>query len=373
VELAMITIKTSDILQSEAKTGKTKYWLIRALKDGDKYYLQKEYWQGDGKHQKSEPYIMEPKNVGKSNATTPKEQVLLELERQFKKHMESGYHREGEEYEGYPLPMLALKWKNRKHNIVYPCAIQAKWDGIRCLKFKDEYWTRKGKVIIPALVQHCNFDASHWILDGELVIPGENMQTISSFTKKVQKNQERLEYHVFDILNVNLTFSERFERLTELSKRFPKGVKLSETYIAENEEQVAEYHSQFTEFFEIDGKIRNQQGYFEGTIIRNLDGKYLINHRSSDLLKLKDFVDEECEIIGFAQGKGRNAGSIKFVCKYSNDEEFEVNPCGTMVSRREMWNNREKLIGKMLTVEFQELTERGVPRFPVGKCIRDYE
>jgi len=31
------------------------------------------------------------------------------------------------------------------------------------------------------------------------------------------------------------------------------------------------------------------------------------------------------------------------------------------------------LIGKRLTVTFQEYTEHGIPRFPVGKCIRDYE
>lgn len=369
----MKTIKISNTLQSKAKTGKTKYWLIKILQDGNTCFLQKEFWIEGGKHQVSEPYIVEPKNLGKSNETSSKKQSFLEFERQFKKQMESGYHLENESYDGKILPMLALQWKKRKHNVVYPCGIQAKWDGIRCLCYKNNYWSRHGKELNPALVKHFYFDSKEYILDGELIIPGQNMQTISSYTKKLQDNQEILEYHVFDIVDTKLKFSDRFKLLQDLSTDFPSQVKLSETYIANNENDVATYHSKFTEYFEIGGKIRNQMGYFEGTIIRNLDGKYLINHRSSDLLKLKDFVDEECEIIDFTEGKGKNAGSIKFTCKYSNGEIFEVNPSGTIISRQEMWQNRNKLIGKMLTVEFQELTERGVPRFPVGKIIRDYE
>ena len=34
-------------------------------------------------------------------------------------------------------------------------------------------------------------------------------------------------------------------------------------------------------------------------------------------------------------------------------------------------DNGDKYIGKKLTVIYQELTEDGKPRFPVGKAIRD--
>ena len=37
------------------------------------------------------------------------------------------------------------------------------------------------------------------------------------------------------------------------------------------------------------------------------------------------------------------------------------------------YKDHEKYIGKMLTVRFQNLTALGVPRFPVGVVIRDYE
>lgn len=364
-------IKESPIYQSKAKGGKTKYWKVKILKLKDDYFLQKEFWQGeDGKHQNSEPYIIEPKNVGRSNETNGEQQSLLEFERAIKKQTDSGYHLESETYEGFKLPMTAYKYKDKSHNIVFPCGIQAKWDGIRAC-MKDIFWSRKGKEILPGCVEHLQYK-SDYILDGELVIEGETFQTITSYVKKVQPDQKRLEFHVFDLMIENMPFQERFKLLLKLSKNFPKNVKVSETYFAKDEEEIMKYHQKFTEFFDYSALERNKMGFFEGTMIRNLNGLYQVNHRSSDLLKLKDFVDEEFEIVDIYEGKGRSAGTITFICK-CGEERFHVNPKGSIASRKEMWKNGDKLIGKLLTVEFQEKTERGVPRFPVGKAIRDYE
>ena len=38
-----------------------------------------------------------------------------------------------------------------------------------------------------------------------------------------------------------------------------------------------------------------------------------------------------------------------------------------------MFEKGKSYIGKMLTVKYQELTDDGKPRFPVGINIRDYE
>jgi DNA ligase-1 len=368
----MRTVYSSDVLSSTAKSGKEKHWRVIVVEDDSLYYLRKEYWQGDdGKHQLSDPYLVKGKNTGKSNETTDKEQARLEMERAVAKQLDSGYHKEGEVYEGYQLPMTAYKWKDRKKNITFPCAIQAKWDGIRNNQFGGVNWSRKGKVFLPELVKHL-IVKTDYILDGELVIEGESFQTITSFVKKKQSEQERLEYHVFDLMIENMPFSERFEILMKLAKKFPSQVKLSETFFVENENEISELHARFTEFFDYNSQERNKMGYFEGTMIRNLSGLYTINHRSADLLKLKDFVDEEFEIVDFYEGKGRSAGTITFICK-CGEELFHVNPMGTIEYRTKMWDDRKKLKGKMLTVEFQEKTERGVPRFPVGKSVRDYE
>lgn len=66
-------------------SGKTKYWRGFVVEENDTYYLQSEYWQDDGKHTVSALTLVEPKNVGKKNETTPKDQALLELNSIIKK------------------------------------------------------------------------------------------------------------------------------------------------------------------------------------------------------------------------------------------------------------------------------------------------
>ena len=56
-----------------------------------------------------------------------------------------------------------------------------------------------------------------------------------------------------------------------------------------------------------------------------------------------------------------------------NNKLFDVRPKGTLEERKEMLLNGESYLNKNLTVKFFELTDRGVPRFPVGISLRDYE
>ena len=130
---------------------------------------------------------------------------------------------------------------------------------------------------------------------------------------------------------------------------------------------------------------------FEGLIVRVDEGPYLLRHRSKYLLKYKDFLDEEFEIVGAETPEtGKDAGTIIFVCRLKNvvlvkiksddgeiTEEvvstFRCRPRGTHEYRTKLYNNREDLVGKMLTVRFQDYTNEGIPRFPVGIVVRDYE
>ena len=51
--------------------------------------------------------------------------------------------------------------------------------------------------------------------------------------------------------------------------------------------------------------------------------------------------------------------------------EFDVRPDGCHENRAEMFRKGKDYIGSMLTVTYQELTNDGRPRFPVGKGIRN--
>ena len=112
---------------------------------------------------------------------------------------------------------------------------------------------------------------------------------------------------------------------------------------------------------------------FEGIMIRDRRGKYLLAERSNNLLKFKKFQTEEYEIIGSNEGTGKDAETVIWICKNQRGESFAVRPTGSLAERKRMFIDRNKLMGKMLTVQFQNLTEYGFPRFPVGLGIRDYE
>ena len=136
-------------------------------------------------------------------------------------------------------------------------------------------------------------------------------------------------------------------------------IKFVKTYPAKTD---AEFYQLFQQFI--------SEGY-EGAMLRNSAGLYKQNTRSNDLQKYKEFQEEEYKIVGFAQGEGRDAGSVIWTCETPGGTKFNVRPRGTMEYRRELYMNGSNYIGSLLTVIFQELSEYGVPRFPVGKCIRD--
>jgi ATP-dependent DNA ligase len=115
-----------------------------------------------------------------------------------------------------------------------------------------------------------------------------------------------------------------------------------------------------------------REGY-EGLILRNKDGLYKIGQRSSDLLKYKEFLDEEFRIVGHTIGDGVEAGCVIWTCVTKEGHQFSVRPRGTHEERIEAVKTAAKQIGKKLTVRFQEWTEDKKPRFPVGLAIRDYE
>ena len=112
------------------------------------------------------------------------------------------------------------------------------------------------------------------------------------------------------------------------------------------------------------------EGY-EGIMLRNTFGMYLVNHRSHDLQKYKEFLEDEYVIVGFKEADGRDKGTIIWICMTPEGREFSVRPRGSLEMRRDWFENGSKYIGKKLTVIYQELSEMNVPRFPVGKAIRD--
>ena len=252
------------------------------------------------------------------------------------------------------LPMLANKWEDREKYISEPFYVQPKLDGVRLLVSKDGCFSRTGKPV-PGL-EHLGkgLKDGEW-LDGECYAP--NM-TFEELTSAFKMNPRSLEFHGFDFFDTNrpdLPFAERQRILKDKTKT------IVDTFLVPKKSEIQKYHKQFVE-----------QGH-EGIMIRESTSIYEIGKRSNYLLKFKEFQTEEYEIVGANCGHGRDADAVVWICKTASGHEFTVKPEGTIKERERYYKDREKYIGKQLTVRFQNLTALGVPRFPVGVVIRDYE
>ena len=110
---------------------------------------------------------------------------------------------------------------------------------------------------------------------------------------------------------------------------------------------------------------------FEGAMLRRGGAPYGHGKRSAHLLKLKRMHDREYRIVGAIEGQGRMARSLgAFVCETAAGDTFTVAPSVDEARRRELWHGARHIIGAALTVQYQELSSQGIPRFPVGKAIR---
>jgi DNA ligase-1 len=452
-------------LYAQDKNGKIKVWTAAVVRRSSassaasaESVIASRITHGyiNGKQQVAFRQCESGKNIGRSNETTPLEQCISETRRKWldKKEKEAYTENKPADYgEGYGdisgndfgdgggdddgveddgdsvsftrpfLPMLAQTFdpadlqagSKKKKVIKFPCFVQPKLDGLRCVSYAvrndgggNDYevalQSRTGAfftglphiaaALRPYLSQHPSI-----VIDGELYtdqMPFEELAGLIKKKKITAADVERLKkvkYHVYDIYDharYDMPFAERIDLLAAAVRRC--GCVANDTHAASlaaggrvlrsdteaagagagaavvvlvRTEKIAvlsEFRRLFAEFVE--------SGY-EGIMLRNAAGVYRANYRSNDLQKYKEFMEDEYRIIGFTQGEGRDAGAVIWLCETADGKDFTVRPRGTMEQRRAWFSNGESYIGKNLTVVYQELTEEGKPRFPVGKAVRD--
>ncbi len=363
----MKIIKSSDWLIGENKHGGKKFWRLHILRDGKDYHTQSEWYNTsttgkESKKQLSTPYFAEPTNVGRSNERNSEQQAEFEFDAIIKKQRDKGFRADGEKKMTIPMPMLAHKFKDNKHKVNWPVFVQPKLNGMRMLFDGQGGWSRGNKDVIPDVINHLSMDTAGFILDGELMLPGNVLlqETMTAIKRYRPELSPKLIYCVYDVVDESVSFEKRNKIVNDVCNVAPENVKIVNTYICHNEIEVMQYHKQFV------------SGGYEGTMIRFLNAPYEIGKRSYSLLKLKDFVDEEFRIVDCIDGEGSDTGLAIFTLDAGNGQTFNCRPEGTQENRAELFKNRNQLIGKYLTVRYFEKSRDNIPIFPVGVSIREW-
>jgi DNA ligase-1 len=392
-EIWGIPLKTEPKLFKKTSTGAIQEWEVSvAIIDGDVTIINK-YGQVDGKIQTSLEQVLEGKNAGRSNETTPIQQGLAQAKARWDKQLKKGYVQSIEDaqagkvdavIEGGILPMLAHKFWEQWKKIKFPALAQPKLDGHRSPSQMDNHdfgisysmWSRTRKEInsVPhinkALREVLRFDdIKH--LDGELYNHDyrENFEELTSLITpdEPREGHEVVQYHVYDMPHPTMTNYERYQKLEELRSRFEgTPVHIVETRVVNNKEELMQAYEDFMEM-----------GY-EGAIVRNMDGLY-VNKRSYDLQKVKVFDDDEFRIVDIKVGtKGSMAGKAVFICERTREDQklpagvtFDCKLKGDMEKLKEYAEDPSLVIGKIVTVQYQGYTRKNLkPRFPVALRFR---
>ena len=370
-------------LYHKGKKGELREWFVWSV--GSKIYTG--YGVVNGAIQESCKEA-EPKNVGKSNETTAEQQAALEAESLWKFKVERKYSETPEEaLEELQLPMLAHSYKgSKKKKTQFPADAQRKLDGVRCLASRSEdggiaLTSRSGK---PWSVPHIAEQLDEWLpegmtLDGEIYLHGLSCQRITSLvrsacpvtSKSYKPESLKLEYHVYDVPvidgNDSLKWKERKSGLYTKTPYAENAGVISdnvigvEAYTVFDHDDVVLFHDIFV-----------GEGY-EGLMLRSHAGLYVWGYRSADLLKHKEFEDKEFVVIGATEGIGKMKGCAVFICENDlTNDTFECTINGTMEDRRRFFVNKDKYVGRKLTVRFLGRTDdKLLPKIATGRVFRD--
>lgn len=352
------------LLYARSATGALQTW--RVWTEGADVCTE---WGVHGGALQRSRFTCEPKNVGRSNATTAEQQAIAEAIALWKKRKKQKYHEDPKHFDTTLLlrPMLAEHFLEYAEDVTYPLDVQPKLDGFRCLAFRDDsgklcLTSRKGEPWnMPHIVEelektvfHDNLATTN-VLDGELYVHGLPLQTLSSLIRRQQEGSSCVEFHCYDAFRTDaaIPWDERRYLLRNiLPMQENRIIKQVITYSCRTHADVMWRHRGF-----------RRAGY-EGTMIRLREHEYRIAARSSGLLKLKDWQDEEFVVVDVTVGRGKAAEIPKFVLALSDGKTFEAVPLGTAEQRRAMLAESSSWIGRLATVRFQDYSPKGVPLYP---------
>ena len=279
-------------------------------------------------------------------------------------------------------PMLAHMYNPDK--AVFPCYIQPKLDGVRCIITKDGAYSRTGKEfkniehIKSQLKYNFFYRFPDVILDGELYnhdLKDDFEKIISLVRKTKPTDEDRLEasrltqFHCYDIIPQNEDNTYEFRKgflhweLPTIGDFRDDCIHLINTAYARNEKMAQLFHK------------KNLKAGYEGSMYRSIDGYYK-GTRSWDLMKFKDFSDAEATIVGYELGKGKREGTLgKFVMQDDEGIQFGCPPGKgyNYADMTLMLAEIHKYMGQRATFTFFGRTKANSYRHPLFKALRNYE
>ena len=278
--------------------------------------------------------------------------------------------------EKYPIKEGTEFWLSQKLN------------GVRAIFYKGSLISRSGTVYSG--LEHItgelnNFSLEDYVLDGELTLKQEYKESLElndneAFRKATgiinadkNVNKTMICFTIFDIipladfesLNPKSNYSIRRTYLDRLAMSFKSATSVNFLPCL--------YHG--TDVSKIDELLDVIISEDKEGLMVNLDVPYK-RMRHNGILKVKRFYTIDLKVTGCIEGAGRLAGTLgSLVVDYKNNE-VNIGSGFTDSQRKELWNNRESIIGSICEIKYKEVsydkkTSKPSLQFPVFVQIRD--
>lgn len=265
--------------------------------------------------------------------------------------------------------------------------VSTKLDGVRAVWDGAELKTRTGHTI-PAPEWFVRGLPPDLTLDGELYGGPHTFATVNGAIRRSPPRDEdwkKIHYSVFDLIpgekqREGLTFQERYRILQQVVSVVRKRGNRSLELVRQQRIRAAQDLYRLYDRLIARGE--------EGVILKDPDSSYEFR-RSRHMVKLKPTPDAEAVVVGFKAGRGQHRGRLGAFEVAMLDPEtgepghrfFLSGRLPASVRDQYRFDDRGRLVntppkhcprlGSVVTYEFMNVTDRGLPRQPVFLRMRD--
>lgn len=184
-----------------------------------------------------------------------------------------------------------------------------KLDGIRAYWDGEKLVSRGGKTIHAPLWFIKDFPPFE--IDGELWSKRKDFENISSIVRDKEPSNEwhQISYNIFEVPHAS---GNLFERLSKVKAYENERLKIIPQIEIKSKKAMLAYLQ----------KLESKGA--EGLVVRDPSAPY-IDKRTSKALKVKSFLDDECRVVGYTEGKGKYLGMMGALrCELSSGVLFKI-------------------------------------------------
>lgn len=272
--------------------------------------------------------------------------------------------------------------------------VSEKLDGIRCLFFGGVAYSRTLKPLPNKKLQALAKEYAQVLegCDGEVIAGGDKyavgvLQRSNSFCMKAD-NDDEFRVYLFDRYIPDMPWITRYMNICENIFGVPN-VEVLHHYFVRDKDYYPIEDTDRVDLDMFEQSVLEKGG--EGCIVRSTYGEYKFGRSASknpELQKVKRFDDAEFKVVGYEQfetnqnelerderGYAKRSTSKEgkvlveqlgsLVCVLPDGRPFNVGSGFTLQQRKDLWENRGMLVGKLAKVQYFGYSPDGIPLLPV--------